>query len=160
MSETQTASVGISETISEAIAGELHAGGHRLLARVYYADTDFSGVVYHGRYLEFFERGRTDFLRLKGVHHTELAAGSLGEELVWVVRRMEIDFKSPAKIDDLLVIETKVADVSGARIYMKQEITCEGRLLCAAMVEAVMITKQGKPRRFPAEWREAFLASK
>ncbi|MFK4825279.1 tol-pal system-associated acyl-CoA thioesterase [Paenochrobactrum sp. BZR 588] len=155
MTETKSAS----ETISEAIAGELHANGHRLLARVYYADTDFSGVVYHGRYLEFFERGRTDFLRLKGVHHTELAAGSLGEELVWVVRRMEIDFKSPAKIDDLLLIETKVADVSGARIHMQQKITCEGRLLCAALVEAVMITKQGKPRRFPAEWRDAFLVS-
>lgn len=159
MTEPQTGSEAISETISEAIAGALHADGHRLLARVYYADTDFSGVVYHGRYLEFFERGRTDFLRLKGVHHTELAAGALGEELVWAVRRMEIDFKSPAKIDDLLVIETKVADVRGARIHMQQTISCEGRLLCAAMVEAVMITKQGKPRRFPAQWREAFLAS-
>ncbi|MGU3576999.1 tol-pal system-associated acyl-CoA thioesterase [Brucellaceae bacterium C25G] len=143
--------------VSEAIAGELDADGHRLLARVYYADTDFSGVVYHGRYLEFFERGRTDFLRLKGVHHTELAAGSLGEELVWVVRRMEIDFKSPAKIDDLLVIETKVADITGARIHMQQQITCEDNLLCSALVEAVMITKQGKPRRFPSEWRDAFL---
>jgi acyl-CoA thioester hydrolase len=149
----------VTADVSEAIAGELQAGGHRLLARVYYADTDFSGVVYHGRYLEFFERGRTDFLRLKGVHHTELVAGSLGEELVWVVRRMEIDFKAPAKIDDLLVIETKVAEVSGARIYMQQMISCEGKLLCSALVEAVMITKQGKPRRFPAEWREAFLAS-
>lgn len=155
MSEPQTAI----DHVSEAIAGELHSEGHRLLARVYYADTDFSGVVYHGRYLEFFERGRTDFLRLKGVHHTELAAGSLGVELVWVVRRMEIDFKAPAKIDNLLVIETKVADVSGARIHMQQQICCEGRLLCSALVEAVLITKQGRPRRFPAEWRDIFLAS-
>ena len=65
--------------------------GHRLMARVYYADTDFSGVVYHARYLEFFERGRSDFLRLAGVHHTELADGKHGERIVWVVRRMEID---------------------------------------------------------------------
>lgn len=160
MSKTKSANKPIREKpISEAIAGELQAGGHRLLARVYYADTDFSGVVYHGRYLEFFERGRTDFLRLKGVHHTELAAGSLGEELVWVVRRMEIDFKSPAKIDDLLVIETKVADISGARVHMQQQIACEGRLLCSALVEAVIMNKQGRPRRFPQAWREAFLAS-
>lgn len=145
------------QMVSEAIAGELVGRGHRLLARVYYADTDFSGVVYHGRYLEFFERGRTDFLRLKGVHHTELAAGLLGEELVWVVRRMEIDFKAPARIDDLLVVETGVEDVSGARIKMRQTISCEGRLLCVALVEAVMINKEGRPRRFPAEWRDAFL---
>ncbi len=79
------------------VAGELKDGTHHLYARIYYADTDFSGFVYHGRYLEFYERGRTDFLRLQDVHHIELAEGSLGEEMVWVVRRMEIDYKSPAK---------------------------------------------------------------
>ena len=59
------------------LSGALTPFGHRLMARVYYADTDFSGVVYHARYLEFFERGRSDFLRLAGVHHTELADGSM-----------------------------------------------------------------------------------
>ena len=80
--------------------------GHRLMARVYYADTDFSGVVYHARYLEFFERGRSDYLRLTGVHHTELRRGKHGEKIVWVVRRMEIDFRSPARMDDILTIDT------------------------------------------------------
>ena len=74
------------------ISGELTADGHRLAARVYYADTDFSGVVYHARYLEFLERGRSDYLRLAGVRHTELAEGLRGEKIVWIVRRMEIDF--------------------------------------------------------------------
>ena len=59
------------ERLTAGIAGELTPFGHRIMARVYFADTDFSGVVYHARYLEFFERGRSDFLRLAGVHHTE-----------------------------------------------------------------------------------------
>ena len=66
--------------LSAGLSGALTAFGHRIMARVYYADTDFSGVVYHARYLEFFERGRSDFLRLAGVHHTELAEGKHGEK--------------------------------------------------------------------------------
>lgn len=96
-----------------AVSGELKDGAHLLYARIYYADTDFSGFVYHGRYLEFYERGRTDFLRLQDVHHIELAEGALGEEMVWVVRRMEIDYKSPAKMDDLILIETRVSEIRG-----------------------------------------------
>ena len=107
----------------EAVSGVLKDGAHHLYARIYYADTDFSGFVYHGRYLEFYERGRTDFLRLQDVHHIELAEGSLGEEMVWVVRRMEIDYKSPARMDDLILIETRVSEIRGARVIMAQTIT-------------------------------------
>ena len=80
------------EALAAGLSGELTPFGHRLLARVYYADTDFSGLVYHARYLEFLERGRSDYLRLAGVRHTELAEGLRGEKIVWIVRRMEIDF--------------------------------------------------------------------
>ncbi|TIP91297.1 MAG: 4-hydroxybenzoyl-CoA thioesterase, partial [Mesorhizobium sp.] len=66
---------GESAALCAGLSGALTEFGHRLMARVYYADTDFSGVVYHARYLEFFERGRSDYLRLAGVHHTELAEG-------------------------------------------------------------------------------------
>ena len=83
------------------------------MARVYFADTDFSGVVYHARYLEFLERGRSDYLRLTGIHHTELADGKHGERIVWVVRRMEIDFRAPARIDDILTVDTRTADDLG-----------------------------------------------
>ncbi|KXF76230.1 4-hydroxybenzoyl-CoA thioesterase [Paramesorhizobium deserti] len=138
------------------LSGALVDGGHRLLARVYYADTDFSGVVYHGRYLEFLERGRTDFLRLIGIYHSELADGLHGEQLVWIVRRMEIDFRAPAHIDDVLVIETKVEDASGARIHMRQTISREGALLIEARVEAALINSAGRPRRFPKEWKDVF----
>jgi len=139
------------------LSGALVDGGHRLLARVYYADTDFSGVVYHGRYLEFLERGRTDFLRLTGIHHSELADGLHGEQLVWIVRRMEIDFRAPARIDDVLMIETRVEDVSGARIHMRQMISREGTVLIEARVEAALINGEGRPRRFPKEWKDVFL---
>ncbi|RBO93062.1 tol-pal system-associated acyl-CoA thioesterase [Pseudochrobactrum asaccharolyticum] len=149
----------LSANESEVINGTLTAEGHRLLARVYYADTDFSGVVYHARYLEFLERGRTDFLRLKGVHHTALEEGQLGEPIVWIVRRMEIDFRLPARIDDMLVIETSVTEASGARVTMQQRIQRQnGDVLIEARVEAALINKQGRPRRMPAAWKELFTA--
>ncbi|MEX0406252.1 tol-pal system-associated acyl-CoA thioesterase [Aquibium sp. LZ166] len=139
------------------LSGELTADGHRLSARVYYADTDFSGFVYHARYLEFFERGRSDFLRLCGVHHTELAAGAEGERIVWVVRRMEIDFRSPARMDDVLTIETRTENISGARIFMGQRILRGGTVLIEAKVEAAIVGEDGRPRRFPKAWITAFM---
>ena len=123
--------------IPAGLSGELTPFGHRLHARVYYADTDFSGVVYHARYLEFFERGRSDFLRLAGVHHTELADGKHGEKLVWVVKRTE--------------------SVSGARIFMAQQLKRGDELLVEARVEAAIISENGRPRRFPKEWVTAFM---
>lgn len=143
--------------IPAGLSGELTPSGHRLMARVYYADTDFSGVVYHARYLEFLERGRSDFLRLAGVHHTELAEGKHGEKLVWVVRRMEIDFKAPAKIDDILTIDTRTESVSGARIFMAQQIRRGDEVLIEARVEAAIISESGRPRRFPKEWIDVFM---
>lgn len=149
----------LSANESEVINGTMTTEGHRLLARVYYADTDFSGVVYHARYLEFLERGRTDFLRLKGVHHTALEEGQLGEPIVWIVRRMEIDFRLPARIDDMLVIETSVTEASGARVTMQQRIQRQnGDVLIEARVEAALINKQGRPRRMPAAWKALFTA--
>ena len=139
------------------LSGVLTDTGHRLVARVYYADTDFSGVVYHGRYLEFLERGRSDFLRLAGVHHTELAQGSLGEKIAWVVRRMEIDFRKPARIDDILTIETSTESISGVRIFMAQKIHRGDELLIEARVEAAIMSETGRPRRFPKEWIAAFM---
>ena len=143
--------------LTAGISGALTDFGHRLMARVYYADTDFSGVVYHARYLEFLERGRSDYLRLAGVHHTELMDGKHGERIVWVVRRMEIEFRSPARIDDVLTIDTRTDAISGARIFMAQELKRGGDVLVAAKVEAAIIGENGRPRRFPREWVAAFM---
>lgn len=143
--------------LAAGLSGELTDFGHRLLARVYYADTDFSGVVYHARYLEFLERGRSDYLRLVGVRHTELIEGLRGEPIVWVVRRMEIDFIRPARMDDVLAIGTRILKIAGARIVMAQELRRGAELLVSAKVEAAIVGTTGRPRRFPQEWIEAFL---
>ncbi|WP_421915857.1 tol-pal system-associated acyl-CoA thioesterase [Mesorhizobium sp.] len=148
---------GESATLSAGLSGVLTEFGHRLLARVYYADTDFSGVVYHARYLEFFERGRSDYLRLTGVHHTELADGKHGEKIVWVVRRMEIDFRGSAVIDDILTIDTRTEEISGARILMAQQLKRGDEVLVEARVQAAIIGENGRPRRFPKEWVKAFM---
>ena len=145
------------QALAAGLSGELTPFGHRLLARVYYADTDFSGVVYHARYLEFLERGRSDYLRLAGVRHTELAEGRRGEKIVWIVRRMEIDFLKPARMDDVLTIDTSTERISGARIFMAQEIRRGAEPLIAARVEAAIVGESGRPRRFPNEWIAAFL---
>ena len=139
------------------ISGKIIDTGHILKARVYFADTDFTGVVYHARYLEFFERGRSDFLRLVGVHHTELADGKHGETLAWVVRRMEIDFRQPARVDEIVTVITRIEKISGARIHMHQQLMRDSTLLVEAKVEAAIIGAGGKPRRFPQEWAAAFL---
>ncbi|MES0004921.1 MULTISPECIES: tol-pal system-associated acyl-CoA thioesterase [unclassified Mesorhizobium] len=148
---------GESAQLAAGLSGALTEFGHRLMARVYYADTDFSGVVYHARYLEFFERGRSDYLRLAGVHHTELHEGKHGERIVWVVRRMEIDFRSPARMDDILTIDTSTQDISGARIVMAQQLKRGTEVLVEAKVEAAIIGENGRPKRFPKEWIAAFL---
>ncbi len=145
--------------LGKGLAGELTGTGHLLRQRVYYEDTDFSGIVYHARYLHFLERGRTDFLRLVGIHHAEIGAGLHGEQLVWVVRRMEIDFNSPARIDDILEIKTRVEEISGARIVMAQQVRCGEKLLIEAMVEAAIVNAGGKPRRFPKDWIARFPAA-
>jgi acyl-CoA thioester hydrolase len=151
---------GESDLLMAGLSGALTSFGHRIMARVYFADTDFSGVVYHARYLEFFERGRSDFLRLAGVHHTELAQGKHGEKLVWVVRRMEIDFRGSARIDDVLTIDTRTDAISGARIFMAQQLKRGDEVLVEAKVEAAIIGENGRPRRFPREWVAAFMPSR
>lgn len=141
---------------TEALSGRLTDSGHELQARVYYADTDFSGAVYHARYLEFLERGRSDYLRLIGVHHTDLEAGQTGETIYWVVRRMEIDFRASARIDDVLTIATRTTEIGKARIRMAQEIRRGDAVLITVAVEAALINAEGKPRRFPKDWAELF----
>lgn len=140
------------------LSGELTGAGHRLVQRVYYEDTDFSGVVYHARYLHFMERGRTDYLRLLGVEQGSLVLEEDREGLVFVVHRMEIDFKSPARMDDILTILTSTEKAGGAKMILNQEIRRGEQVLIAARVIIAVINSAGRPRRLPEALAARFLA--
>jgi acyl-CoA thioester hydrolase len=124
---------------------------HRHEVRVYYEDTDFSGAVYHAAYLHFFERGRTEFLRAEGIHHSELAK----DGIAFAVRAMEIDFPRAARIDDLLVVDTAVVEVSGARLTLDQSIERGDELIARAKVVVVAV-KDGRAARLPRAVIAAF----
>lgn len=138
-----------------ALAGAINNKTHKLTARVYFADTDFSGAVYHARYLEFLERGRSDLLRCLDVHHTDLLSAE-GGPLYWAVGRMEIEFNASARIDDILRVETRVSFVGGARCQMAQQILRDNDVLIEANVTAALINEAGKPRRFLTDWKQKF----
>lgn len=137
------------------LSGQLVDGGHHLVQRVYYEDTDFSGLVYHARYLQFLERGRTDYLRCLGCEQSALL--QVDEEgLVFVVHRMEIDFKAPARMDDILTILTRTEKAGGAKMVLVQEIRRDDTLLIAARVIIAVINRKGRPRRLPETLAQAF----
>jgi acyl-CoA thioester hydrolase len=125
-----------------------------LPVRVYYEDTDFSGVVYHASYLRFLERGRTDWLRLLGVGHAAMAAGAFGAARAFAVRSMTLDFRKASTIDDVLEVTTRRAELSGARIVLDQTIARDGETVVAATVTVAVIDGDGRPCRLPAAIRE------
>ncbi|MCB1499670.1 MAG: YbgC/FadM family acyl-CoA thioesterase [Bauldia sp.] len=141
------------------LAGRLIPGGHLLPVRIYFEDTDFSGVVYHGSYIRFMERGRSDFVRLLGVGHAGLDAGDHGEPLAFAVHRIHIDFFRPARIDDLVEVTTMVKAVTGARLVLNQTVTRGGERLTDADVTIVLVNRDGRARRIPDSVRETLHAA-
>ena len=119
--------------------------------RVYYEDTDFSGVVYHASYLRFMERGRSEFLRAAGVPHQALLEAE--EPAFWVVRRMKIDFLRPARVEESLAIRTKVIELGGARMRLDQAVLRGTEVLASAEVEVCVVGPDGKLRRVPQTMR-------
>jgi acyl-CoA thioester hydrolase len=144
---------------SPELAGKIRDGRHVLSVRVYYEDTDFSGVVYHASYLRFMERGRTDYLRLLGIDHRGLfeQAGSEAPGYAFVVRSMQIEFLKPARMDDVLEIVTAPEEVKGASIALSQRVARDGETLVDAMVRFALVSG-GKARRIPEALRIAIEA--
>lgn len=143
------------------LAGRLieDEGGRRhvLPVRVYFEDTDFSGLVYHASYVRWCERGRSDFLRLLGGDHRRLIDGAGGNEpAAFVVRRMTFDFLRPARIDDVLEVETRAKTLGAASLTLLQTIRRKGSALCEAEVTVVLVSVSGKPLRLSAALRESF----
>jgi acyl-CoA thioester hydrolase len=124
--------------------------------RVYYEDTDFSGIVYHATYLRFMERGRTNYLRLVGADHRALFEQTEKEapSFAFVVRSMTIDFLKPAFMDDLLEVRTLSRQVSGASISLLQQVLRGDEVLIEAEVRVAFVS-EGKPRRIPEPLRQA-----
>ena len=125
---------------------------HEMTIRVYYEDTDFSGVVYHASYLRFLERGRTETLRMLGIDQAELFAGGDTGAMAFAVRRMAIEWLKPARMDDLLVIETKIAAIGGASLDLHQRVLRDDLALLTATVTVALVAA-GRPARLPAELR-------
>lgn len=123
---------------------------HRHSLRVYYEDTDLAGIVYYANYLKFIERGRSEWVRERGIDQMALreAAG-----IVFAVRRVEADFLRPARFGDDLVVETVLHSLGGARIVLDQTVLRGGERLFAATVTLVCLTEDGHAARLPADLR-------
>jgi acyl-CoA thioester hydrolase len=129
---------------------------HVLPVRVYFEDTDFSGLVYHASYVRWCERGRSDFLRLIGNDHKALMEGGAGREpAAFVVRRMALEFLKPARIDEVLEVVTRVKETTAATLVLDQRIGRAGVELFTAEVTVVLVSRSGKPLRLTAALREA-----
>jgi len=123
------------------------AQAHVLPVRVYFEDTDFSGLVYHASYVRWCERGRSDFLRLLGSEHRALIEGTGGEPAAFVVRRLNLEYLKPARIDDVLEVTTRAKSMTAATLVLAQTVSRDGQALCEAEVTVVLVSVGGKVLR-------------
>src|SRR5271168_672733 len=132
--------------------GRFDGKTHILPVRIYYEDTDLSGVVYHANYLRYMERGRSEYFRAAGI--TRLAMLEEAEPTAWTLRKAALEYFKPARVDDLIEVHTVCTAITGARMVADQKIYIKGTLLTRGHVEACIITLSGKPRRIPMEMRQ------
>ncbi|MCB2081568.1 MAG: tol-pal system-associated acyl-CoA thioesterase [Hyphomicrobiales bacterium] len=125
---------------------------HTHKIRVYYEDTDAGGVVYYANYLKFAERARTEMLRAAGIEQTRLAQE---QDVLFAVRRVALDIRRPARLDDVVTVETSVTALGGARITMQQTLRCDGEILAVVDVEIACITSAFTPARLPQNVKDA-----
>ena len=126
---------------------------HLFPVRVYYEDTDLSGIVYHANYLRWFERARSDMLRLLGID--QRAAVEAGEGH-YAVAEINIRYLAPARLDDALIVSTEATELRPASVRVRQRVLRDGNMLAEAAVRVGFISPDGRPRRQPSAWRAAF----
>lgn len=134
-------------------SGFFTEGEHLFPLRVYYEDTDLSGVVYHANYLRYMERARSDMLRVAGIDQRAAHEAGLGS---YAVARAHLDYRAPARLDDALVVRSRIEQVSAVRCTIAQAIWRGDRLLCDGGVTVAFIDPVGRPRRQPADWVARF----
>lgn len=133
--------------------GILDGSQHLYAVRVYYEDTDLSGITYHANYLRWFERARSDLLRLLGIDQRAAIEGGEG---AYAVTELAIQYRSPARLDDDVVIATTASELGAASVRMDQIARRGGDVLASAQMRAAFLTPDGRPRRQPPAWRAAF----
>ncbi len=133
-------------------SGTFHNGAHHISFRIYYEDTDAGGIVYHANYLRFAERARTEALRACGIGQSQLRAD---HGVGFVVRHCTLDFRRPARLDDIVTVETSITEIGKTRFNLLQRVRREKEELAEITVVIVMVDAQGKPMRVP----EALLAA-
>jgi acyl-CoA thioester hydrolase len=145
--------------VNVSLDGELKDGRHTQVIRVYYEDTDFTGIVYHANYLRYMERGRTNYLRLIGADHRVLFEQTEKEApgFAFVVRAMNIDFLKPARMDDILHVVSDPVEVKGASVTIRQKVMRGDELLVEAQVKVAFISG-GRAKPIPKPLRIAMKA--
>jgi len=133
--------------------GRFDGPEHLYPVRVYFEDTDLSGVVYHANYLRWFERARSDMLRLLGID--QRAAHEAGEG-AYAVSELSIRYRAPARLDDAVTVRSRTLEVGAASCRIAQAAWRDATLLADAEVRTAFVAPDGKPRRQRQEWREAF----
>jgi acyl-CoA thioester hydrolase len=143
----------------QSLDGVIRDGRHLQPVRVYYEDTDFTGVVYHASYLRFMERGRSNYLRLLGADQRVLFEQVEKEApgFAFVVRSMQIDFRRPARMDDVLEVVTVPKEVKGASVVLQQSVNRGGEILVEATVQVAFVSN-GRARPIPKALRMAMRA--
>ena len=137
------------------IPGAFVGAEHHYRARIYFEDTDLSGIVYHANYLRYMERARSDMLRLAGI---DQRAAMEGGEGAWAVTDLTLKYRSPAKLDDDLLVVSTVEVVRGASMIIAQRILRGQETLTDGRVTAAFLSPAGRPRRQPAGWADRFTA--
>lgn len=135
------------------VEGRFDGIEHRFPVRVYFEDTDLSGVVYHANYLRYMERARSDMLRLAGIDQRGLHEAGGG---AYAVSALAIRYKRPAKLDDALIVVTRLTQIRAASVDIQQRVMRGAEILSEAEVTAALVGASGRPVRQPAEWVEAF----
>lgn len=136
-------------------SGRFVEGEHRFAIRVYYEDTDAAGIVYHANYLRFFERARVDMLALLGA---DLAATLARGEGGYVVAAVELRYLMPARLGDALVVASRIGRVGGSSCVIQQRVMRDREEIAGGRVTVVFVGPDGRPRRQPAGWADAFSA--
>jgi len=139
--------------LDQPYCGRFVGNEHRFTVRVYYEDTDAGGVVYHANFLRFFERARTDMLILCGV---DIAAAQYGGEGAYVVAAAELKYLRPARLGEILTIVSTVEQVRQAACVIQQRVMRDDELVVEGRITVAFVGKDGRPKRQPASWVEAF----